>query len=303
MLLEGVRVLDLSTLLPGAYCTRILRDSGAGVLKIEPPGGDPIRRLPGGDSYFGSLHSGKDILTLDWTLEADRARLKAEIGASDVLVEGFRPGVMERAGFGYSVQAHLNPRLVACSITGFGSSGPRALRAGHDLNYLALSGALSLMPRSAEGAPMIPELQIADYAGGLYAAFLIGAGLAGRGKTGAGCRVEVSMTDVLRGWTELARRTRSSGRSGVPLTGTAPCYRVYRVLDGYLAVAALEEKFWRNFCMAIDRTDLVERQFDSSAIPEVGAVLASHDRAAWMERFKGRDVCVEPCLALDEHGW
>jgi alpha-methylacyl-CoA racemase len=303
MLLEGIRVLDLSTLLPGAYCTRLLRDSGAGVLKIEPPGGDPIRRLPGGDAYFESLHSGKVIVTLDWTTETDRARLEQEIGSADVLVEGFRPGVMDRAGFSYSFLAQLNPRLVVCSITGFGSSGPRATRAGHDLNYLALSGALSLMPRSADGAPMIPAIQIADYAGGLYAAFLIGAGLAGRGKSGSGCRLEVSMTQVLQGWTELARRTQASGLNGVPLTGTAPCYGVYRVLDGYLAVAALEQKFWQNFCMAIDRTDLVERQFDNSAIPEVATVLASHDRAAWMERFKGRDVCVEPCLALDEHGW
>jgi alpha-methylacyl-CoA racemase len=300
MLLEGIRVLDLSTLLPGAYCTRMLRDSGAGVLKIEPPGGDPIRRMPGGDAFFESLHSGKDIVTLDWTTESDRARLELEIGSADVLVEGFRPGVMERAGFSYSFLAQLNPQLVVCSITGFGSSGPRATRAGHDLNYLALSGALSLMPRSAEGVPMIPAIQIADYAGGLYAAFLIGAGLAGRSKTGSGCRLEVSMTDVLRGWTELARRTQASGLSGPPLSGTAPCYRVYRVLDGYLAVAALEEKFWHNFCLKIDRGDLRGRQFDSTAISEVAAVLGSRDRGAWMNYFAGSDVCVEACMELDE---
>jgi len=300
MLLEGIRVLDLSTLLPGAYCTRILRESGANVLKIEPPGGDPIRRLPGGDSYFELLHSGKARLTLDWTVEADRARLRAEIEASDVLVEGFRPGVMERAGFAYSLLIQMNPRLISCSITGFGSSGPRASRAGHDLDYLALSGALSLMPRSSEGAPMIPGIQIADYAGGLYAAFLIGAGLTARGQYGPGCRLEVSMTDVMRGWTELARAARLSGVSGAPLTGTVPCYRVYEVRDGYLAVAALEEKFWINFCHAIDREDLQSRQFDSTAIPEVAAVLGGRNRAEWMEHFAGRDVCVEACAELDE---
>jgi crotonobetainyl-CoA:carnitine CoA-transferase CaiB-like acyl-CoA transferase len=300
MLLDGVRVLDLSILLPGAYCTRILRDRGAGVLKIEPPGGDPIRRLPGGDSYFELLHAGKACLTLDWTIGTDRARLLEEIEASDVLVEGFRPGVMERAGFPYSFLAELNPRLISCSITGFGSSGPRAPRAGHDLNYLALSGALSLMPRSNEGAPMIPGIQIADYAGGLYAAFLIGAGLAGRGANGPGCRLQVSMTDVMRGWTELARGAHASGLSGAPLTGSAPCYRVYRVLDGYLAVAALEEKFWSNFCLAVDREDLIQRQFDSTAIAEVAAVLGGRDRAAWMDHFAGRDVCVEACFELDE---
>lgn len=300
MLLEGIRVLDLSTLLPGAYCTRILRDSGASVLKIEPPGGDPIRRLPGGDLYFELLHSGKACLTLDWVIETDRARLRAEIEASDVLVEGFRPGVMERAGFPYSVLTQMNPALIYCSITGFGASGPRAARAGHDLNYLALSGALSLMPRSSQGAPMIPGIQIADYAGGLYAAFQIGAGLVARGASGPGSRLEVSMTDVMRGWTELARGALSRGVSGAPLTGTAPCYRVYPARDGYLAVAALEERFWNNFCRAIDREDLRSRQFDSTAIPEVAAVLAGRDRAAWMEHFAGRDVCVEACIEVGE---
>ena len=300
MLLHGIRVLDLSTLLPGAYCTRILQESGASVLKVEPPGGDPIRRLYGGDSYFETLHAGKSLLTLDWRVEADRARLREEITGTDVLVDGFRPGVMQRAGFGAAPLAQLNPRLIACSITGFGSRGPRATSAGHDLNYLALSGALALMPRTTEGAPLIPGIQIADYAGGLYAAFLIAAGLAGRGERGPGCRLEVSMTDVMRGWTEVARRARAGGAGGVPLTGSAPCYRVYRVEDGYLAVAALEEKFWKNFCNAIDRPDLVSRQFDSGAIPEVEAVLGGRDRATWIEYFSGRDACVEACIELDE---
>ncbi|HSO93651.1 MAG TPA: CoA transferase [Candidatus Dormibacteraeota bacterium] len=300
MLLQGIKVLDLSTLLPGAYCTRILQLSGASILKVEPPGGDPIRRLPGGDSYFETLHAGKSCVTLDWRVEEDRAHLRQEIAASDVLLEGFRPGVMDRAGFGADNLAQLNPRLIVCSITGFGSSGPRAKNAGHDLNYLALSGALALMPRTTQGAPLIPGMQIADYAGGLYAAFLIAAGLAGRGKTGPGCRLEVSMTDVMRGWSELARRALASGAGGVPLTGSAPCYRVYRVADGYLAVAALEEKFWKNFCGAIQRPDLVPRQFDASAIPEVEAVLAGRDRAAWIKHFDGRDACVEACVELDE---
>lgn len=300
MLLQGIRVLDLSTLLPGAYCTRILQESGASVLKVEPPGGDPIRRLLRGDSYFETLHAGKRLITLDWRVETDRARLREEIAASDVLLEGFRPGVMQRAGFGPALLAQLNPRLITCSITGFGSSGPRARNAGHDLNYLALSGALALMPRTSEGAPMIPGMQIADYAGGLYAAFLIGAGLTGRGETGPGSRLEVSMTDVMRGWTEVARRAQGSGVGGLPLTGSAPCYRVYRVEDGYLTVAALEEKFWKNFCDAIDRPDLVARQFDTSAIPEIEAVLGARDRATWIEYFNGRDACVEACLELDE---
>lgn len=300
MLLEGVRVLDLSTLLPGGYCTRLLRDGGATVIKIEPPGGDPIRRLPAGDVYFESLHAGKSCLVLDWGSEPDRSRLLAEVAQSDVLVEGFRPGVMDRAGFGPPDLARINPRLISCSITGFGSSGPGRARPGHDLNYLALSGALALMPRRENGVPLIPGLQIADFAGGLYAAFLIGSALAARERGEPGRHLEVSMTEVIRGWTELARQTKASGLSGAPLTGTAPCYRVYRVVDGFLAVAALEEKFWSGFCEAIGRVDLIPRQYDSTAIPEVEAVLAGRDRAGWMAHFEGRDVCVEPCLELEE---
>jgi crotonobetainyl-CoA:carnitine CoA-transferase CaiB-like acyl-CoA transferase len=301
MLLEGVRVLDLSLLLPGAYCTRMLTDNGATVLKIEPPGGDPIRRLPGGDAYFEALHRGKTCLTLDWTVEEDRERLLLEISRSDVLVEGFRPGVMDRAGLSYSRLAAANPRLIACSITGFGSGGPRAFRAGHDLNYLAASGVLGLMPRAPDGSPMIPSIQIADHAGGLQAAFLIGAALAGRSASGRGGRLEVSMTDVMRDWAQLPRLAQATGVTPVPLSGTVPCYRVYRVLDGYLAVAALEQRFWREFCRLIGRPDLVQRQFEMAAVEEVQSVLAGRTRAAWMEAFDGRDVCVEPCLEPGEN--
>ena len=300
MLLNGVRVLDLSRLLPGAYCTRVLADAGAAVLKIEPPGGDPIRQIPGGDAYFETLHHGKQCLTLDWKTELGRARLRQEIGVADVLVQGFRPGVMERAGFGKAALAEANPRLIVCAITGFGSSGHRAGRAGHDLNYLGLSGALALMGRSDDGTPMIPGIQLADHAGGLQAAFLIAAALVSRARTGQGTQLEISLTAVAKSWTDLPRAATRAGVAGPALTGAAPCYHVYRVVDGFLTVAALEARFWLTFCRAIGREDLGGRQFDPAAVAEVAGVLADRTRAAWMKAFAGQDVCVQPLLELDD---
>ncbi len=270
------------------------------MLKVEPPGGDPLRRMAGGEVMFERLHHGKECVTLDWASEDDRARLWREIEAADVLVEGFRPGVMERAGFGYAVLAERNPRLIYCAITGYGAGGPLAARAGHDLNYLARSGVLSLMPRAADGTPVIPGIQVADQAGGERAAFLIAAALAARAQRGQGTRLEISLTDVIRGWTDLHRAVGRAGATGLPLTGSAPCYHVYRAADGWLSVAALEPAFWRTFCQALGREDLAGRQFDGSAVADVQTVLVSRTRAAWIAMFDGKDICVEPCLDLDE---
>jgi crotonobetainyl-CoA:carnitine CoA-transferase CaiB-like acyl-CoA transferase len=299
MLLHGVRVLDLSRLLPGGYCTQLLQAQGATVTKIEPPAGDPIRALPGGEAYFDALHRGKQLLTLDLRTEAGRDALRRRVVDADVLVEGFRPGVMERMELGYAALAAFNPALVYCAITGYGSSGPLARRAGHDLNYLARSGALSMMP-VRDGVPTIPGLQVADMAGGLHAAFSIATALVARARTGRGSRVEVSMADLMRSWTALPRAARGAGLAGLPLTGELPCYHVYAVTDGFLTVAALESDFWAAFCHAIDREDLEERQFDPAAIEAVQATLGQATRAEWATRFGDLDVCVEPALTLEE---
>jgi len=299
MLLDGVRVLDLSRLLPGGYCTQLLQAQGAQVTKIEPPAGDPIRALPGGGAYFDALHRGKQLLTLDLRTEGGRDELRRRVVDADVLVEGFRPGVMERMNLGYAALAAINPALVYCAITGYGSAGPLARRAGHDLNYLARSGALSLMP-PREGIPTIPGLQVADMAGGLEAAFSIAAALVARARTGRGTRVEVSMTDLMRSWTMLPRAARRAGLPGVSLTGELPCYHVYAVADGFLTVAALEPDFWAAFCQAIEREDLTDRQFDPAAIEAVQATLSPATRAEWAARFGDQDVCVEPALRLEE---
>jgi crotonobetainyl-CoA:carnitine CoA-transferase CaiB-like acyl-CoA transferase len=299
MLLDGVRVLDLSRLLPGGYCTQLLQAEGAYVTKIEPPTGDPIRALPAGNAYFEALHRGKQLLTLDLRTDGGRDALRRRVLEADVLVEGFRPGVMERMELGYAALADLNPALVYCAITGYGSGGPMAGRAGHDLNYLARSGALSLMPLR-EGVPTIPGLQVADMAGGLQAAFLITAALVARAETGRGARVEVSMTELMRTWTALPRAARGAGLPGLPLTGEVPCYHVYKVADGFLTVAALESDFWAAFCRAIDRDDLKDHQFDPAAIAAVQSTLGQATRAEWASRFSDLDVCVEPALTLEE---
>ena len=299
MLLRGLRVLDLSRLLPGAYCTQLLQAQGADIIKIEAPTGDPIRRLPGGEAFFDALHRGQQLLTLDVRTESGHQALRRRIVDADVLVEGFRPGVLDRLELGYAALSAINPALVYCAITGYGSSGPMARRAGHDLNYLARSGALSLMPQR-DGVPTIPGLQVADLAGGLQAAFLIGAALAGRVKTGRGSRVEVSMTGLMLSWTALPRAALKAGLSGLPLTGELPCYHVYPVPGGCLTVAALEADFWAEFCHTIGRDALTERQFDPSAVDDVQSALASATRDEWMARFRDRDVCVEPVLGLAE---
>jgi crotonobetainyl-CoA:carnitine CoA-transferase CaiB-like acyl-CoA transferase len=299
MSLDGVRVLDLSRLLPGGYCTQLLQAQGANVIKIEPPAGDPIRGLPGGEAYFDALHQGKQLLTLDLRSPSGHEAFLGRVVDADVLVEGFRPGRMERMGLGYAALAAINPALVYCAITGYGSGGALARRAGHDLNYLARSGVLAVMPRH-DGVPTIPGLQVADLAGGLQAAFLIAAALTDRAKTGRGRRVEVSMTGLMRSWTALPRAAQQAGLEGLSLTGELPCYHVYAVADGFLTVAALEATFWAEFCHAIDREDLRGRQFDPEAVEAVQATLGGATRAEWAARFGNTDVCVEPVLDLGE---
>src|SRR2546430_3865563 len=255
MLLDSVRVLDLSRLLPGGYCTQLLQAQGAQVTKVEPPAGDPIRAMPGGDAYFSALHQGKQLLTLDLRSEDGRDDFRRHVAKADVLVEGFRPGVMERMELGYAALAAINPALVYCAITGYGSDGPMAGRAGHDLNYLARSGALLLMPLR-DGVPTIPGLQVADMAGGLEAAFLIAGALVARARSGRGSRIEVSMTDLMRSWTALPRQARRAGLPGLPLTGGFLCNHASAVAAGFLPVPGLEPVFWTASCRASVPSDL-----------------------------------------------
>jgi crotonobetainyl-CoA:carnitine CoA-transferase CaiB-like acyl-CoA transferase len=309
--LEGVRVLDLTRYIPGPYCTMLLGDLGADVVKIEePPFGDATRAVPpaaGDDSaVHAALNRNKrsavvDIRTPEGALAVRRLAAKA-----DVLVEGFRPGALERRGLGYAELRRSHPRLVYCSLTGFGQDGLLADRAGHDIGYLALSGLLGAN-RDASGQPVIPGAQIADMSGGLVALVGILAALAARAHTGVGQQVDVSLLSSALALTAVpAARLLAGGGPMSELTGSHACYNVYRCRDGrYLAVGALESKFWEALCRALGHEDRVGRQWQAPAkaretITLFARTFATRDRDEWVSELAEHDVCVEPVLDMDE---
>jgi alpha-methylacyl-CoA racemase len=303
--LAGLRVLDFSTLLPGPLATLMLAECGAEVIKVERPGtGDEMReRMPKfGESSasFALLNRGKRSVALDLKLDADRLRLRPLLESADVLVEQFRPGVMDRLGLGYSHVRAANPRIVYCSMTGYGQSGPRAQKAGHDLNYLAEAGLLSLTA-SADGTPSIPAAPIADLAGGSYAAVInILLALQQRARTGEGCHLDIAMADNLFPFVggTLARGF-AAGDWPAPgageWTGASPRYRLYRTLDQrFLAVAAVESRFWKNFCAAIG----LDPAAATSA--QIEPLIAARTAEEWERLFGGQDVCVSLVATLEE---
>jgi alpha-methylacyl-CoA racemase len=315
MPLTGIRVLDLTRLLPGAVCTLLLADMGADVIKVEEPGtGDYMRWVPplvdGQSAMFSALNRNKRSVTLDLKSEAGRDLLLQLIEGADVLVEGNRPGVMERLGLGWSVIHARNQRLVMCSITGYGQDGPFAGRAGHDINYVATAGVLGL--NGADQGPPLPlSIQVADIGGGGLqpAAAILGA-LVGVLRGGAGRWLDVSMTDGALSWLTLALAGHGAGedvrRGAQRLTGGYACYRVYACKDGgFYSVGALEPKFWATLCEAVGKPDLVELQFVEGVEAErvhreMEKVFASRSRSEWERALAGLDVCCEPVLDIGE---
>jgi len=316
--LEGVRVLDLSRLLPGGFCSLLLADFGADVLKVEDTGmGDYVRWAPpfyaGADqsaasALFLSLNRGKRSIRIDLKTPEGREVLLRAVRDADVLLESFRPGVLDRLGVGYEVLRQANPGLVYCAITGYGQDGPFRDRAGHDLNYLARVGLLGLTG-DADGAPVQAAGQIADLGGGaLMAAFGILAALRERDRTGEGQLVDVSMADGALSWLAMvAARYFADGavprRGGLELGGSLLCYRPYRCADGWVALGALEPKFWQAWCRGAGREDLLDRQFDppgSDSHTDVEAEFARRTRAEWEAFAAEHDCCLEPVLELDE---
>ena len=314
-MLKGVTVLDATRLLPGAFCTLVLADLGADVIKIEEPGrGDYMRWLPpmaGKHSAgFNALNRNKRSITLNLKAAAGRDAFLTLAKTAQVVVEGNRPGVMDRLGIGWEVLHAANPKVVMCSITGYGQDGPLASAAGHDINYMAVAGALS-MTGERGGAPLPLGLQIADVGGGaMGAAVAILAALLDVERGGDGRHLDVSMMEGALTWTAGAQASVAAGapdpgRSNWLLTGAHPCYRVYPCADGYLSVGALEPKFWEALCEAVGRPDLAPFGLASAedaetAIAEMEAVFARHTRAEWAERLRGLDVCVEPVLDVRE---
>ena len=315
MPLSGIRVLDLTRLLPGAFCTMLLADMGADVIKIEAPsGGDYMRWTPplinGQSALFNALNRNKRSLTLNLKSEVGRGLLLRLAERSDVLVEGNRPGVMERLGLGWPVIHARNPALVMCSITGYGQDGPLASHAGHDINYMATAGALGL--NGAKDGPPVPfAVQVADIGGGgLQPAVAILGALVGVQRGDEGRWLDVSMTDGAVSWLALVLAQQGAGEqvgSGDQrLTGRYACYRVYECKDGgYYSVGALEPKFWTALCNAVGEPDLIEVQFAAGddrvrAHRAMEAVFLSRTRSEWERDLAGLEVCCEPILDLSE---
>lgn len=310
--LEGVRVVDLTRLLPGPVATWVLAALGAEVVKVEDPnGGDPTRWVPPlvGDPPTGALfhliNRGKKSVALDLKTEAGQAALRHLVAHSDVLVEGFRPGVVARLGLGDDF-LDACPGLVFVSLSGFGASGPDAHRSGHDVGYVARAGGWA--PAVGAVPDGLTPMQVADVGGAWAMVAAVTAGLVRKYRTGLGSRVDLSMTEVATtfGLTRFAE-LQADAQSGPQalLDGSRPCYGLYPASDGHVAVGALEPKFWQAFCRALDREDLVPHAFDGGEVGarvrgEVARILAQHPRSHWARVFRDVDACVEPVLAPDE---
>ena len=306
--LAGIRVLDLSRLLPGPWCTLLLAEQGAEIIKVETPlAGDYARMAPealGFGGIFESVNRGKRSIAVDYRRPPGRDLVLQLARNADVFLESSRPGQLERRGLGPVAVRHVNPGIVYCSLSGFGQTGPCRDRPAHDIDYLAMSGVLSLL--GPAGAPPVPPgLQLADIAAGTLAAARILAALVARERTGEGAYLDLSVLDTLVGWlATLGSGVASAGASPGPMSGVFPCYRTYRAADGrWLAVGALEPPFWAAFCRGLGRDELVSRQFDPAAAAEVATVIAGRDSTEWLTCFEP-DACVAlvslPREALEE---
>jgi alpha-methylacyl-CoA racemase len=319
--LSDVKVLDLTRLLPGGFCSLLLADYGAEVLKVEDTGtGDYIRWAP---PYYGdeqqqqlgtrsalylALNRGKRSIRLDLKTEEGREALLRLVERHDVVLEGFRPGVLDRLGVGFERMREVNPAIVYCAITGYGQTGPHTARAGHDTNYLGLIGLLGLTGEPG-GRPIQSAGQIADIGGGgLMAAFAIVAAVHESRRSGEGQLVDVSMADGALAWLAMPAAQylcdgRVPGRGTEQLTGGLLCYYPYEAADGWVTCGALEPKFWAAFCNGVGRPDLVGVQFErpgSDAWCEVAEIFRSRTRDEWRAFNDEHDAMIEPVLGLDE---
>jgi crotonobetainyl-CoA:carnitine CoA-transferase CaiB-like acyl-CoA transferase len=315
-LLAGLKMVDLSRYLPGTYCSYLLADLGMEVLKIEnPEQGDYLQGPPPDQKknrpYFLAMNQNKKSMTLNLKTKEGKNVFYKLIEKYDVVLESFRPGVMDSLGVGYQELKKINPNVILCSISGYGQDGPYRERAGHDINYIGLGGILELtglknMP------PTIPGVQIADIGGGgMMAAIAILAAVIHRAKTGEGQYLDVSMLDGVISWISRYAVTyfmeqEIPKRGDMIVTGRYACYHVYRTRDRrYMSLGAMEEKFWRNFCMAIDRKDFIQGQFIEGGkqvlmIQEIQKLFKTKTQKEWVDFFKNADACCEPILTIKE---
>ena len=310
--LDGIKIIDLSRMAPGPFCTMVLGDLGAEIIRVEEPGGGRMARARASDSEsesdeaavrrraaFSALNRNKRSVALNLKNADAQAALRRLAEGADVFVEGFRPGVALRLGCDYDTLSAINPRLVYCSISGYGQDGPYSNLVGHDINYISVGGALGAIGL-AGGAPVIPYNIIADYAGGgFHAAAAILAALMARERTGKGQHVDIAMSDgVAYMLAALMSDYFANGaipqRGETSLNGGAPYYNVYRCRDGrYLSVGCIEPWFWSTLCRAIGREDLIDGQFNPDRAEyvkrELAAVFAERDREDWWRELSAID--------------
>jgi alpha-methylacyl-CoA racemase len=308
--LAGVSVLDLASVGPAARCTRLLADYGADVIKVAPvPAADGVQITPPFFAYSG--HRGMRRVAVDLKDDGGRDAFLALAARADVVVESFRPGVVDRLGVGYDQVRAVNPAVIYCSTTGYGQHGPRAGWAGHDIDYLAVGGFLATGEPRADGGPPIPGATVADAAaGGMHAALAITAALAGRAATGEGAYLDVSVADgVLWLMSLTIDEALATGAEPGPghdiLTGRYACYGTYRAADGrWLAVGAIEHRFYVNLCRTLGCTRWADRQLDDGAQDEIRADFAAafsrRTRDEWVADLAGADTCVAPVLTVTE---
>jgi len=319
--LAGVRVLDLTRLLPGPLAGQHLAHLGAEVIKVEDRQlGDYGRELGGTHGatshFFLGLNRNKAFVEIDLKDSREHAQFVELVRHADVVIEGFRPGVMKRLGLGFDELVAINSAIVLCSITGYGQDGPLSDAAGHDINYLSYTGVLH-QNATRDGDCAMAGLQIADLLGGTQAAVIgILAALFDARANKRGRHVDISMTDVVFAHNVMAiAHVNESGAAALPgqqlLTGGEPCYNVYRCADQRLiAVGALEAKFWKTFCVALGRDDLVSCHWSQGQVPgsakaravtdQVAALISAHDLAYWIDMFAPLDCCVSPILTAKE---
>lgn len=317
--LSGIRILDLSRLLPGPYLTQLLSDLGAEVIKVETPlVGDHARLAPpemGLGKMYETINQGKKSLALNYRNKRGRELFLQLAATADVVLEGFRPTIADKYGIGYQAVCAANPDIVYCSLSGYGQAGPYQQRAGHDFNYLAVGGAFALNGRPGE-KPIPYGLPVADLSGGMLAAIAILGALVGRERTpsrrrcpsgsGRGMYLDIALLDGVISWvTPLALSAYFSGlevSAGThPLLGGRAFFNVYETLDGkYVTLAAIEPHFWGDFCKTVGRTDLIERQFAPEVSTELERIFKQMTRAEWLALFAEKDACVEPVNSVEE---
>jgi crotonobetainyl-CoA:carnitine CoA-transferase CaiB-like acyl-CoA transferase len=310
--LKDIVVADFTTLLPGPLATLMLAEAGAEVIKVEKPGGEDMRAYPpqwdGISTAFAMLNRGKKSLVVDLRTDEGRKAARELAARADVLVEQFRPGVMRKHGLGYDELRAINPKLIYCSITGYGQSGPKSAEAGHDLNYIGATGLLSLAPGPA-ASPVVPPALIADIGGGTFPAVMnILLALIARQKTGQGAYLDIAMADAMftfawMGLAALHGTGKAAGPTELVVAGGSPRYQIYPTKDGkFVACGALEQKFWMGFCGAIglDKEFVNDFKNPPATKQAIREIIAREPAAYWKPKLAAADCCATIVATLEE---